>query len=78
MMEANVLKKVYGDIPVLMLEGDIVDISSYSEADTRNRIDAFIDTLETCKKRGRIGHFSGNKGLHENNRDQPRVSSGML
>jgi len=26
-----------------MLEGDIVDISSYNEADTHMRIDAFIE-----------------------------------
>jgi benzoyl-CoA reductase/2-hydroxyglutaryl-CoA dehydratase subunit BcrC/BadD/HgdB len=46
----NLLKKVYRDIPSLVLESDIVDISSYNEADTRARIDAFIDTLEAVKK----------------------------
>jgi len=30
-----------------------VDISSYSEADTRARIDAFIDTLEAVKSGGK-------------------------
>jgi len=45
----NLLKKVYRDIPSLVLESDIVDISSYNEADTRARIDAFIDTLEAVK-----------------------------
>ena len=48
-LQAQVLKKVYGDIPVLIMEGDIVDISSYNEADTHNRIDAFIETLEAYK-----------------------------
>jgi len=43
--QAQVLNKVYGDIPTLIMEGDIVDISSYNEADTHNRIDAFVDTL---------------------------------
>jgi benzoyl-CoA reductase subunit B len=38
------------ELPSLILESDIVDISSYSEADTRNRIDAFIETLESMKK----------------------------
>jgi hypothetical protein len=38
-------RKVYGDVPVLIMEGDIVDISSYNEADTHNRIDAFVETL---------------------------------
>ena len=49
--QAATLKKVYGDIPTLIMEGDIVDISSYNEADTHNRIDAFIETLEAYKKR---------------------------
>ena len=44
LLQAQLLKKVYGDIPVLIMEGDIVDISSYNEADTQNRIDAFIET----------------------------------
>ena len=33
------------------MEGDIVDISSYNEADTHNRIDAFIEALDAYKKR---------------------------
>jgi benzoyl-CoA reductase/2-hydroxyglutaryl-CoA dehydratase subunit BcrC/BadD/HgdB len=40
----------YREVPSLVLESDIVDISSYSEADTHNRIDAFIATLESQKK----------------------------
>jgi len=50
--QLNLLKKVYRDIPSLILESDIVDISSYSEADTRARIDAFIETLESAKRSG--------------------------
>ena len=50
-LQAEILKKVYRDIPVLIMEGDIVDISSYNEADTHNRIDAFIETLEAAKSR---------------------------
>jgi len=38
------------ELPSLILESDIIDISSYSEMDTRNRIDAFIETLEQSKK----------------------------
>ncbi len=49
--QLNLLKKVYRDIPSLVLESDIVDISSYNEADTKARIDAFIDTLEAVKSR---------------------------
>jgi len=49
--QLNQLKKIYRDIPSLILESDIVDIRSYSEADTYNRIDAFIETLESVKRR---------------------------
>ena len=46
-------ERVYRELPSLILESDIVDISTYNEADTRARIDAFIDTLEVVKsKRG--------------------------
>jgi len=38
------------ELPSLILESDIIDISSYSEVDTRNRIDAFIETLEQVRK----------------------------
>ena len=51
MHQAETLRRVYGDIPVLIMEGDIVDISSYNEVDTHNRIDAFIETLATYKNR---------------------------
>jgi benzoyl-CoA reductase/2-hydroxyglutaryl-CoA dehydratase subunit BcrC/BadD/HgdB len=47
--QLNLLKKIYRDIPSLVLESDIIDISSYNEADTRARIDAFIDILEATK-----------------------------
>lgn len=43
-------KEVKRELPSLILESDIIDISSYSEVDTRNRIDAFIETLEQSKK----------------------------
>ncbi len=38
------------ELPSLILESDIIDITSYSEVDTRNKIDAFIETLESVKK----------------------------
>jgi benzoyl-CoA reductase/2-hydroxyglutaryl-CoA dehydratase subunit BcrC/BadD/HgdB len=38
------------ELPSLILESDIIDISSYSKVDTRNRIDAFIETLESVAK----------------------------
>jgi benzoyl-CoA reductase/2-hydroxyglutaryl-CoA dehydratase subunit BcrC/BadD/HgdB len=50
--QAEVLRKVYRDIPVLIMEGDIVDISAYNEADTHNRIDAFIEAVQAAKATG--------------------------
>jgi hypothetical protein len=40
-------EKIYREIPSLILESDIIDITSYSEVDTRNKIDAFIEALES-------------------------------
>ncbi|OGP68395.1 MAG: hypothetical protein A2170_02600 [Deltaproteobacteria bacterium RBG_13_53_10] len=42
-------EKVNRELPSLILESDIIDISSYSEVDTRNKIDAFIETLESIR-----------------------------
>jgi len=47
--QLNTLKKVYREIPTLVLESDMVDISSYSEAETHQAIDAFIDQIEDAK-----------------------------
>ena len=47
--QLNQIKKIYREMPSLILESDIVDDSAYSEVDTHNRIDTFIDTLETFK-----------------------------
>lgn len=46
------LKKIYRDIPSLILESDMVDMSSYDESDTRNRIDVFLETIDAARKRG--------------------------
>ena len=60
--QLNQLKKIYRPIPILhlgkkvnretpslILESDIVDMSSYSEPETRSKIDTFIETLESIK-----------------------------
>jgi benzoyl-CoA reductase/2-hydroxyglutaryl-CoA dehydratase subunit BcrC/BadD/HgdB len=47
--QINLLRE-YSDVPVLMLEGDIVDVSNYNEAATHAKIDAFIEMLEAHKK----------------------------
>jgi benzoyl-CoA reductase/2-hydroxyglutaryl-CoA dehydratase subunit BcrC/BadD/HgdB len=44
-------ERVHKELPSLILESDIIDISTYNEADTRARIDAFIDTLEAVKSK---------------------------
>jgi benzoyl-CoA reductase/2-hydroxyglutaryl-CoA dehydratase subunit BcrC/BadD/HgdB len=43
-------EKTSKELPSLILESDIIDITSYSEVDTRNKIDAFIETLESVAK----------------------------
>jgi benzoyl-CoA reductase/2-hydroxyglutaryl-CoA dehydratase subunit BcrC/BadD/HgdB len=43
-------EKTNKELPSLILESDIIDITSYSEVDTRNKIDAFIETLESVAK----------------------------
>jgi benzoyl-CoA reductase/2-hydroxyglutaryl-CoA dehydratase subunit BcrC/BadD/HgdB len=45
----NLGKKVNRETPSLILESDIVDMSSYSEPETRSKIDTFIETLESIK-----------------------------
>jgi len=47
--QLNVLKQ-YIDLPTLVLESDICDVSAFDDAGTRNRIDAFIEVLDTHKK----------------------------
>ena len=42
-------EKGTSELPSLVLESDIIDISSYSEVETRAQIDAFIETLESVR-----------------------------
>lgn len=46
--QMNILRK-HCDKPVLLLEGDIIDVKNYNEAATHEKVDAFIDLLETYK-----------------------------
>lgn len=50
--QAKILKNVYREIPIMTLESDIVDMSSYNEADTHHRIDAFLETIEAGRRKG--------------------------
>jgi len=48
--QLNVLRD-YVDLPMLILESDICDVSAFDEAGTKDRIDTFVETLEVYKKR---------------------------
>lgn len=47
--QTNMVSK-YVKVPTLYLESDMADWRSYSEAETRRRIDAFIETLAATKE----------------------------
>ncbi|MBI4216614.1 MAG: 2-hydroxyacyl-CoA dehydratase [Chloroflexi bacterium] len=47
-MNRDLIRK-FSPVPVLFLESDIIDARDYSEADTRARIDAFVETLDAIK-----------------------------
>ena len=47
--QINVFKK-YSDKPVLLLEGDIVDMRNYDKKATHRKIDAFIEVVDTYKR----------------------------
>ena len=46
----NVLKR-HSDIPMLMLEGDIIDVRNYDEEATHDKIDTFIEVVDAYKKK---------------------------
>ena len=46
----NVIRDYYPRMPVMFMESDIVDVESYSEADTKNQIDAFMEMMDAYKK----------------------------
>lgn len=48
--QINVFKK-YSDKPVLLLEGDIIDVRNYNEVATHAKIDAFMEILEAYKEK---------------------------
>jgi benzoyl-CoA reductase/2-hydroxyglutaryl-CoA dehydratase subunit BcrC/BadD/HgdB len=47
--QINTFKK-YSDKPVLLLEGDIVDVRNYDERATHLKIDAFIEVVDSYKR----------------------------
>jgi len=47
--QINTLKK-YSDRPLLLLEGDIVDVRNYDESLTRQKVDAFLEVVDQHKR----------------------------
>jgi benzoyl-CoA reductase/2-hydroxyglutaryl-CoA dehydratase subunit BcrC/BadD/HgdB len=48
--QMNVLKR-HSDIPMLTLEGDIIDVRNYDEEATHQKIDDFIEVVDAYKKK---------------------------
>ncbi|MBE0480159.1 MAG: 2-hydroxyacyl-CoA dehydratase [Dehalococcoidia bacterium] len=49
-MVRNVIRDRYPGLPVLFMESDIIDLHTYSEAETRNRIDSFMEMVGAHKR----------------------------
>jgi benzoyl-CoA reductase/2-hydroxyglutaryl-CoA dehydratase subunit BcrC/BadD/HgdB len=45
----NVIRDSYPKMPVMFMESDIIDLHTYSEAETKNKIDAFMEMVEAYK-----------------------------
>ncbi len=46
----NVIRDHYPGMPVMFMESDMIDLDTYSEVETKNRIDAFMEMAETYKR----------------------------
>jgi len=46
----NVIRDRYPGLPVMFMESDIIDLHTYSEAETKNRIDAFMEMVDANKR----------------------------
>ena len=46
----NVIHDHYPNMPVMFMESDMVDVDSYSETETKDRIDAFMEMVESYKR----------------------------
>jgi benzoyl-CoA reductase/2-hydroxyglutaryl-CoA dehydratase subunit BcrC/BadD/HgdB len=45
----NVIRDYYPGMPVMFMESDIIDLDTYSEEETHNRIDAFMEMVDSYK-----------------------------
>jgi benzoyl-CoA reductase/2-hydroxyglutaryl-CoA dehydratase subunit BcrC/BadD/HgdB len=46
----NVIRDYYPNMPVMFMESDIIDLDTYSEDETKNRIDTFMEMVAAYKK----------------------------
>lgn len=46
----NVIRDYYPGMPVMFMESDMIDLDTYSEVETKNRIDSFMEMAETYKR----------------------------
>jgi len=46
----NVIRDHYPKMPVMFMESDIIDLDTYSEDETKNRIDTFMEMVDAYKK----------------------------
>ena len=49
----NVIRDHYPNMPVMFMESDIIDLDTFSDVETKNRIDAFIEMVHAYKKSGK-------------------------
>jgi hypothetical protein len=45
----NVIRDYYPGMPVMFMESDIIDLDTYSEEETHNRIDTFMEMVDSYK-----------------------------
>jgi benzoyl-CoA reductase/2-hydroxyglutaryl-CoA dehydratase subunit BcrC/BadD/HgdB len=49
-MVRNVIRDQYPKMPVMFMESDIIDLHTYSEAETKDRIDSFMEMVDEYKR----------------------------
>jgi len=49
-MVRNVIRDQYPEMPVMFMESDIIDLHTYSEAETKDRIDSFMEMVDEYKR----------------------------
>jgi benzoyl-CoA reductase/2-hydroxyglutaryl-CoA dehydratase subunit BcrC/BadD/HgdB len=46
----NVIRDHYPSMPVMFMESDIIDLDTFSDVETKNRIDSFMEMVDAYKK----------------------------